>query len=296
MYMTPLDLVRLTALMTQTSGESSVTIGLVDGPVVINHPDLSAHNVRTISAEANGACTRISSMACSHGTFIAGMLSASRGSSAPAICPGCTVLIRPVFGEEAAGAARVPSATPEELAAAVIECIMAGARLINLSLALTRPSSKGERELKQALDYAAKREVLIVGAAGNQGTLGSSAITGHSWVIPVVSCDLQGRPMSESNLGSSISKWGLRAPGDRVTSLGPNGQAIMFGGTSVAVPFVTGTIALLWSEFPYATAAEIKLAVTQTATTRRASLVPPLLDAEASYQNMLTTKARRYAA
>ena len=108
-----------------------------------------------------------------------------------------------------------------------------------------------------------KRGVIVVAAAGNQGTLGSSAITRHPWVIPVVACDLRGRPTNESNLGSSIGRRGLGAPGDGITSLGAEGQPVTFGGTSVAVPFVTGAIALLWSEFPAASAAQIKLAVTQ---------------------------------
>ena len=173
----------------------------------------------------------------------------------------------------------MPSATPQELAAAIIECIDAGARVINLSLALAQPSTKGEQALEEALNQAVRRGVIVVAAAGNQGTLGSSAITRHPWVIPVVACDLQGRPMNESNLGSSIGRRGLSAPGDGITSLGAEGQPLTLGGTSVAVPFVTGAIALLWSEFPAATAAQIKLAVTQAAAPRRASVVPPLLDA-----------------
>ena len=40
--MTPLDLVRLTPLMERTSGSPEVTIGLIDGPVVMQHPDLAA--------------------------------------------------------------------------------------------------------------------------------------------------------------------------------------------------------------------------------------------------------------
>ena len=294
--MTPLDLVRLTALMTRTSGISSLSIGLIDGPVVINHPDFAGQNIRKISEEVNAACTRIDSIACLHGTFIAGILGARRGSSAPAICPGCTVLVRPVFDEGTGGDSRVPSATPEELAAALIDCVVSGARCINLSVALARPSSKGERELEQALDYAAKREVLVVAAAGNQGTLGSSAITRHPWVIPVVACDAQGRPMNESNLGASIGRRGLSAPGDRITSLGSDGGSFTFGGTSVAVPFVTGTIALLWSVFPNATAAQIRTAVTQTTTLRRGSVVPPLLNAEAAYQSLRRVKAGRQIA
>ena len=83
--------------------------------------------------------------------------------------------------------------------------------------------------------------------------------------------------MNESNLGSSIGRWGLSAPGDGITSLGAEGQTRTLGGTSVSVPFVTGTVALLWSEFPSATAAQIELAITQASARRRASVVPPLL-------------------
>ena len=106
-------------------------------------------------------------------------------------------------------ATQMPSATPRELAAAIIECIDAGARVINLSLALAQPSIKGEQALEEALDQAVRRGVIVVAAAGNQGTLGSSAITRHPWVIPVVACDRRGRPMNDSNLGSSIGRRGL---------------------------------------------------------------------------------------
>lgn len=61
----------------------------------------------------------------------------------------------------------------------------------------------------------------------------------------------------------------------------------------MAVPFVTGAIALLWSEFPAATAVQLKLAITQATATRRASIVPPLLDAAAAYQYLSTLNARR---
>ena len=58
----------------------------------------------------------------------------------------------------------------------------------------------------------------------------------------------------------------------------------------MAAPFVTGTTALLWSAFPAATAAHIKLAITQASTLRRASVVPPLLDAAAAYQVLLDSE------
>jgi subtilisin family serine protease len=187
----------------------------------------------------------------------------------------------------------MPTATPTQLAAAIVECIDAGARVINLSLGLTQPSTKEEQALEEALNQATRRNVIVAAAAGNQGTIGSSAITRHSWVIPVVACDRFGRPMNMSNLGSSIGRRGLRAPGDAITSLGAEGQPLTLGGTSVAVPFVTGTAALLWSAFPSATAAHIKLAMMQPAASRRTSVVPPLLDAASAYQLLSAALSRR---
>jgi subtilisin family serine protease len=187
----------------------------------------------------------------------------------------------------------MPSATPEALAAAILDCIQGGARLLNISAALAQPSSKSERALEEALNHAARRGVIVVAAAGNQGMLGSTAITRHPWVIPVVAYDLHGRPMGHANLGSSIGRQGLGAPGDQVTSLGAEGKPLTLGGTSVAAPFVTGAIALLWSEFPNASAAEVKLAVTQAHARRRITVVPPLLDAWAAYQILAKTPIQR---
>lgn len=279
--------------MKLTSGDPKVRVGLVDGPVFAQHSDLEAEHITEISGHTGAVCRQVNSEACFHGTFIAGMLSAKRNSPAPAICPSCTLLIRPIFSEVAAGGERMPTATPLQLATAIVECVNAGAVVINLSLALAQLSPNGERVLQDALSHALRCGVLIVAAAGNQGTLGSSAIIRHPWVIPVVACDLRGRPITASNLGGSIGKRGLSAPGDNITSLGADGKTLTLGGTSVAVPFVTGTIALLRSEFPTATAAQIKLAVTQAVTVRRASVVPPLLNAEAAYQFLMTANGKR---
>lgn len=284
--MIPLDLVKLTPLMERTTGRSEVIIGLIDGPVAMNHPDLVRANIRGITGSLSGMCAQADSAACAHGTFVAGILSAKRSSLAPAICPNCTLLVRPIFVEATAGNGQMPSATPQELAEAIIECIEAGVRVLNLSVTLTQPSAQSKHGLEEALYYAARRGVIVVAAAGNEGTLGSSDLTRHPWVIPVVAYGLQGQPMGYSNLGRSISRQGLGAPGDRITSLSAGEKALTLGGTSAAAPFVTGAIALLWSEFPSATVAAIKLAATQAHTLRRTTVVPPLLDAWRAYQAM----------
>jgi subtilisin family serine protease len=294
--MNSLDLMKLTPLMERTSGIPDVKIGLIDGPVATRHPHLINGRFVEISGTNGAACHQADSTACLHGTFIAGILSANRGSVAPAICPNCTLLIRPIFTDTTLGRDAVPSATSRELAAAIIECIDAGARVINLSLALAEPSIKGEQLLEESLDHALRRGVIVVAAAGNQGALGSSAITRHPWVIPVVACDGRGRPTSDSNLGASIGRQGLRALGEGVTSLDAEGQWLTLGGTSVAAPFVAGTIALLWSEFSAVTAEQIKLAVSQTSVPRRAAIVPPLLDAMAAYRSLSMVRAQRRAA
>lgn len=199
--------------------------------------------------------------------------------------------MRPIFAEGDRANGDMPSATPEELAEAIVDCVNAGARVLNLSAALLQTSPKAEHQLKEALDYAAAQGAISVAAAGNQGILGSSVITRHPSVIPVAACDLQGRPLSESNLGSSIGRQGLMAPGAGVTSLGKNGRSQTLGGTSVAAPFVTGTIALLWSQSPGASATKIMLAITRAASARRRAIVPPLLNAWAAYQIMNSTQA-----
>jgi subtilisin family serine protease len=283
--MDPLRLVNLVRLMSRSSGRPEVVIGLIDGPVALDQADLAVTSIREVPGMQGAACSIATSAACTHGTLVAGILSAKRGSGAPAICPGCTLLIRPIFPESGAGNGQMPSATPRELATAIRDVVEAGARVINLSAALLQPSSDGARRLEQALNFAAARGAITVAAAGNQGTVGSTTITRHPWVIPVIACDMQGKPTMESNLGSSIGQRGLTAPGQNITSLGTNGKPRAFHGTSAAAPFVTGTIALLWSEFPTASALQIKLALTNGGRRSR-SIVPPLLDAWSAYEVM----------
>jgi len=281
------DLVRLTPLIERTSGIPEITIGLIDGPVAIDHPDLTTENIREVFGKTPGTCLLSNSTACKHGTFVAGMLLAKRNSATPGICPACSLVVRPIFRETISGNAHMPSATPQELALAIVEAIDEGARILNLSAALVDSSARGEAELECALDYAAQRSVIVVAAAGNQGVVGSSVITRNPWVIPVASCDLRGRPLDQSNLGSSIGKRGVLAPADNITGLGAGGKPITSCGTSVAAPFVTGALALLWSEFPVAPAAELLVAVRRTPRPRRASIVPPLLNALSGHNYML---------
>lgn len=273
----PLALVNLLPLMERTYGRPEIVVGLLDGPVATGLSALASENIRQ-AAGSSGNCAPPGGAACQHGTFVAGILSARRSSLTPGICPGCTLLVRPIFLEPSDRNGELPRAAPEELAAAVLEIMSAGAHVINLSAAVTGRSASGERRLGDALDQAMQRGVLVVAAAGNHGRIGSSVITGHPWVIPVVAYNDLGQPLDVSNLGPSIGKQGLGAPGEQVVGLNPDGAQVQWTGTSAATPFVTGAIALIWSTFPAAAARVVRYAVTNSQSRRR-SIVPPLMDA-----------------
>lgn len=285
-----LQLVKLNRLMEVNRGDRALKIGIVDGPVEFSHIGLAGVSFQVINTAAG--CLKDNSAACLHGTFATGMLAAQRGSSAAAICPDCTFIVRPVFCELPSADQSCPETTPEELAQAVIETVNAGARVINLSMGLSNSALLDYQELKEAFDYACLRGVIIVGAAGNQGRIGPVPLFTHPWVIPVVACDQTGRLYARSNLGPSIGRRGLMAPGVNISSACSTGGYMTMTGTSVAVPFVTGAIALLWTSFPDLSACEIRNAILLPDAARK-SVVPPLLDAERSWRALAGNAAAR---
>lgn len=285
------ELVKLGPLMAKGSGRPEVTVGLIDGPVAVHHPDLASERIGVL-AGPRASCAVPAGAACFHGTFVAGILSARRGSGAPALCPGCTLVVRQIFAEAPADG-RLLAASAQDVAAAMLECIDAGARVLNLSATLARASARDEHALRSVLDYAGRRGVAVVAAAGNESAIGGSAITRHPWVVPAIGYSLQGRPLTHSNLGAAIGRQGLGAPGENVTSLSAMGGTATSGGTSVAAPFVAATFALLLSLFPRASATEVRAALTRSSPARRRTVVPPLLDAWAGYRVLRASQQRR---
>jgi subtilisin family serine protease len=276
--------------MALTEGRTEVVIGLLDGPVALDHPDLSTAKMRAIPG-IQPTCGEPGSPSCQHGTFVAGILSARRGSQAPAIAPDCTLVVRPVFSETSAG---VPTATAEELADAIADCVDAGANVLNVSAALVAAPIAAERALDDALGHAVRRGAIVVAAAGNQGAMAGSVITRHPWVIPVAAYSGAGRPLAQSNMAGSIGRRGLGAPGEGVASLVPGGASVAAAGTSIAAPFVTAAAALLWSVAPWATADEVKGALLgSSATRRRRTIAPPLLDAWGAYEVLASSQLGR---
>jgi subtilisin family serine protease len=283
----PLALVDLPRLMAINRGRRAMRVGLIDGPVRSTHPDFAGARLEFLYATQDVSRPAHGDAACLHATSVAGILVARPGSGAPAICPDVTLLVCPLFFD----ATSRRTAAPDELASAIVRTIEAGARIVNLSLELAPRTSTGHGRLQDALEYAAYRGLIIIAAAGNRGTIDSSVITRHRSVIPVVAYDLQGRPTRFSNLGHSIGRRGVGAPGMGIVSLAASGGLRPFGGTSAATAVVSGAMALLWSAFPEADATDLIIAVTRP-TSRRVSILPPLLHAWEAYKMLHRTAGR----
>jgi subtilisin family serine protease len=263
-----LQLTRLDRVMSQCTGHPSIVIGVLDGPVA-NHPDL----------RGLGSDTETASTASLHGTMVTGVLAAQRGSAAPGICPSCRLVVRPIFEDDG-----MPNTNPAIVADQIVDCVDAGARLLNMSAAYASSSGVGDNRLTAALDYASTRGAIVIVAAGNYGRIAGSPLVSHESVVPVASCDESGQPMPSSNLGASIGRRGVLAPGFGITSLAPGGGLGVLNGTSAATTLVTGAIALAWSAAPFAPVAVVRRAL-QGWRVRRA-IVPPLLDAWTLYETV----------
>ena len=281
----PLQLINLQELVEATSGSSEIAIAIIDGPVDTSHPAFEGTNLQ---AAAQPGCQSVTSLACYHGTFIAGILGAQRSSEAPAICPDCSFFLRPIFCEETSSQA-CPEVTPQDLAAALKEALQAGVNIINLSLGLAAPRLLEAPELQTLFAEAANQGTLIVAAAGNLKHIGPIPLFNHPWVIPVAACDARGNLAEGSNIGLSVGRRGLLAPGKDILSTVSGGGYRPMSGTSVAVPFVTGTLALLWSQFPHLSATQLRRTILQSLGSRR-SIKPPLLNAAGIQRSLLQSR------
>ncbi|MEZ4737083.1 MAG: hypothetical protein R3E79_59145 [Caldilineaceae bacterium] len=121
--MMPLDLVKLMALMERTTGRPEIIIGLIDGLVAMNHPDLVSEHIRGVSGSLSGMCTQSDNVARAHGTFVAGILAARRSS----LCSGHLSQLHfagtPAFCGSASGEWANTWCDSQDLARAIVECL-----------------------------------------------------------------------------------------------------------------------------------------------------------------------------
>ncbi|MGY4411965.1 subtilisin family serine protease [Bradyrhizobium sp. LB7.1] len=172
-----------------------LTVAVIDGP--FDAAALSGVLARAPVRLGGDDCDANPKGACEHGTFVMGLLGARADAPVPGLCPGCRLIHLPLFADTNA-----PFAGMDGLAVAIARAVDAGARLINLSLAILDEGIEANRRLAAALDFARVRGCVLVAAAGNQGRSASGQLLTHPVVVPVVAVDASLRLLPDSPISA----------------------------------------------------------------------------------------------
>ncbi len=254
-----------------TTGSLDIVVAIIDTGVDYFHPDLEANiwrNPREIPGngvddDANGYVDDAHGYDFVsddgdpmddnlHGTHVAGILAAvgndENGIAGVAWSAG--VMALKAFDETGSGSL-------DDTVSAIAYAEAAGARVINASWGTTTRS----RALDEAVADAVRRGVVVVAAAGNNG----SDVSFHPAAVPeaiaVGSTDAKDLSSTFSNHGPFVD---VVAPGDLIHSTAPNANWTLLSGTSMAAPHVSGLAVLLLARRPEFTPAEIRAIVQST--------------------------------
>ena len=180
-----------------------------------------------------------------HGTHVTGIVGAAVDNDVgiAGIAWNCTLM--PVRG------AGVEGIRDDRSAAAVIYAVDNGARIINMSWGGRQRSFV----LRDAVDYAYARGVLMVAASGNESEGASIFPAGYRKVISVAATEQHKQKFYQSNFGAAID---IGAPGNVIVSTHINNRYRPLSGTSMATAHVTGVAALIISKRPSLTHQEVR--------------------------------------
>lgn len=142
--------------------------------------------------------------------------------------------------------------TIESIAQAIIDATTDGADIISMSLGVQAPLTP--KTVKDAVDFALRRDVIIVAAAGNSNQDARHHMPSNiEGVISVAAVDERLRKASFSNTNTSLSR-PIAAPGVNIMSLEPAGNYGSKSGTSMATPLVAGLLGVMRAINPSLTA------------------------------------------
>jgi subtilisin family serine protease len=187
-----------------------------------------------------------------HGTHVSGII-AARGDNRIGIAGmawGCRLMVVKVLDHEGDG-------YYSDLADGLVYAVDSGARIANLSLSGPEPS----QIVREAVDYAHSRGMLIVAAAGNSNSeiqypaalANTMAVAASDSLDQVSTFSCQGPEMS------------VAAPGSGIYSTCRGSGYCYKSGTSMAVPHVAGLAALIWSVYPDYSPAQVTQRLEQSA-------------------------------
>ena len=245
-----------------TGGAPGPLIAVIDTGVHIT-PDLVGRVVAESLVGADPA-----SDAAGHGTKVAGGVAASGadGIGLAGVCWSCRILSLQVSTGGTVSA--------DLIAAAVNRAVARGAVVINLSLGADLHTN-AERD---AIARAVAAGVVVVAAAGNDGTLTPQFPAAYAGVLAVGAADRDGTVASFSSHGPWVGVLALACAGvldarDLVDDA--------FCGTSASAPFVSGLAGLLKSLAPAAKGPDI-IAAIQRSAHRAAGSAHGVVDAAAA--------------
>jgi thermitase len=202
------------------------------------HPDLRGKVVTNVNftAEANTDDNN------GHGTHVAGIAAANTNNGIGVAGVGYLTRLLNVKVADATGSA--PSSAVES---GIRWAADNGAHVINLSLGGPGACAAPDQD---AIDYAWARNVVIVVAAGNDGTSNLVTPASCNHVISVASTDSNDTKSSFSTFGSWVqvaAPGGMDGTGHGILSTDFTGNYVYKQGTSMSTPHVSGLAALVWS-------------------------------------------------
>ena len=198
----------------------------------------------------------------SHGTHVAGIIAAERGNGLGVDGVANNVQIMAVRA--------VPNGDEydKDVALAIRYAADNGAKVMNTSFG--KAYSPHSDKVREAIAYAASKDVLIVNAAGNDAldldknkSYPNDAVDNGAEVADNFVTVGALAPSNGEDVVASFSNYGkinvdVFAPGAKIYSTTPENEYDTKGGTSMAAPAVAGVAALIRSYFPKLTASQVK--------------------------------------
>ncbi len=195
-----------------------------------------------------------------HGTKVAGIIAArpAKGTGFVGLAPEATII--PLQQNDAEG-----HGDTDTLADAInYAANEAKADIINISQDTVNPIT-ATSTLKQAVDNALAKEIVIVASAGNDGLDGNVKETypaSYDGVLAVAASDRNNERAAFSQSGDFVD---VAAPGVDMVSTVPGGGHCADNGTSFSAPYVAGVAALIKAKHRNWTQQQITAQIMQTA-------------------------------